>query len=230
MVKNFIKNIPFLRQIAQAIYYGAITPLQSFPSSSEYWKRRYKSGGSSGTGSYDKLAQFKAEIVNSFVKDKQISTVIEFGCGDGNQLRLANYPSYLGFDVSKNAILRCKNTFTNDTTKEFKLLDNYTDETAELSMSLDVIYHLVENHIFSSHMEQLFESSSRYVIVYSSDTDDQESFQAPHVKHRKFTKWIETYKPMWKLVRHIPNRHPYTGNNQEGSLADFYIYTKSTTK
>ena len=54
--------------------------------SSKYWENRYKAGGNSGSGSYSNLAIFKAEIINSFVKDNKIESVIEFGCGDGQQL------------------------------------------------------------------------------------------------------------------------------------------------
>ncbi|TAT59972.1 hypothetical protein EGM92_29840 [Enterobacter cloacae] len=30
--------------------------------------------------------------------------MMEFGCGDGNQLSLADYPRYTGFDISDHAI------------------------------------------------------------------------------------------------------------------------------
>ena len=35
--------------------------------SHEYWEKRYASGGNSGAGSYNYLAEFKAEILNNFV-------------------------------------------------------------------------------------------------------------------------------------------------------------------
>ena len=40
---------------------------KTFPGSEEYWKKRYNSGGHSGDGSYNKLAEFKAKILNNFV-------------------------------------------------------------------------------------------------------------------------------------------------------------------
>ena len=57
-----------------------------FSNSVEWWERRYSSGGTSGEGSYGRLAEFKAEIVNKFVKENGIDSVVEFGCGDGKQL------------------------------------------------------------------------------------------------------------------------------------------------
>src|SRR5690554_228897 len=68
--------------------------------SKNYWERRYKGGGTSGAGSYDHLAKFKAEFLNDFVTENDVKEVVEFGFGDGNQLLLANYPKYIGFDVS----------------------------------------------------------------------------------------------------------------------------------
>ena len=97
--------------------------LRKFPGSKEYWERRYAEGGNSGAGSYNKLAEFKAEIINNFVKENCVQTVIEFGCGDGNQLSLAHYQKYTGFDVSKTAITLCKKRFKGDHTKTFRLLN-----------------------------------------------------------------------------------------------------------
>jgi len=226
-IKNFIKKTPALRSITRVVYYTFIAPFKSFSGSENYWKQRYKSGGTSGAGSYFKFAKFKAEVLNGFVRDKQIGTIIDYGCGDGNQLKLSKYPSYIGFDVSPESISQCENIFSNDETKTFKLMDEYANETAELTLSLDVIYHLIEDDVFFNYMKRLFDSSTRFVIIYSSNTDKQAKLQAAHVKHRKFSKWIEQNKPEWKLIQHIPNRYPYTGNKQKGSFADFYIYEKA---
>ena len=43
----------------------------------KYWEKRYSEGGDSGNGSYGKLAEFKAKIINRFVKENQIKTIIE---------------------------------------------------------------------------------------------------------------------------------------------------------
>ena len=42
------------------------------------------------------LAKFKARVMNDFVRENGIRSVIELGCGDGMQLALADYPRYLG--------------------------------------------------------------------------------------------------------------------------------------
>ncbi len=196
----------------------------NFPGSEKYWEQRYTVGGNSGVGSYGKFANFKAEVINKFVRDHKIQSVIEFGCGDGSQLKLANYPSYLGFDISKTAIDLCKETFKADLSKSFKLIDEYEDERADLTLSLDVLFHLIEDEVFEIYMKKLFNSSDKYVIIYSSNTDKNDTSEAPHVKHRHFTMWVEQRFHKCKLIEHIPNRYPYKGNYLEGSFADFYIY------
>ena len=94
-----------------------------FLGSRTYWEERYAGGGNSGVGSYSKFAEFKAEVLNDFIVSNSVGSVIEFGCGDGNQLSLANYPRYLGFDVSATAIDLCHAPFAGDESKSFKLLN-----------------------------------------------------------------------------------------------------------
>jgi SAM-dependent methyltransferase len=172
------------------------------------------------------LAEFKAEVLNEFVEEHGISSVIEYGCGDGNQLTLARYRSYLGFDISPEALELCESLFREDPTKTFRQMDDYTGERAELTLSLDVVYHLVEDPVFESYMRRLFDSSTRYVIVYSSNRDEQDAGQPPHVRHRSFTRFVEEHVPGWKLQLHIPNRYPGSGDTRASSFADFFIYQR----
>lgn len=223
------KQKSHLRRIAKDVCSIAARPFKHFSGSEAYWQKRYRLGGSSGAGSYCELAELKAGILNQFVQEEQIKTVIEFGCGDGNQLRLANYPSYIGFDVSSDAIALCKAAFSNDATKQFKLVSEYSNEKSELTLSLDVIYHLVEDDVYARYMNRLFDSSTKYVIIYSSNRDVQEKHPVPHVKHRRFSDWIEGNKPAWRLIRNIPNEYPSDHAREgEGSSADFYMYEKSS--
>lgn len=196
-----------------------------FRGSEIYWRERYSAGGTSGPGSYNHLAMFKAEVLNAFVTDEQIASIIEFGCGDGNQLSLAQYPAYLGLDVSPAAIDQCRERFAGDKTKQFKLIADYADEQAELAISLDVIYHLVEDDVFEMYMRRLFRAATRYVMIYSSDTDQMISRTSPYIKHRQFSKWIAANAPQWQLVKTIPNRYPWDGHDAKTtSFADFFIY------
>jgi SAM-dependent methyltransferase len=194
--------------------------------SGEYWEQRYRNNGNSGAGSYLHLAGFKADFLNSFVRENDIRTVVEFGCGDGNQLKLAKYPRYIGFDVSPKSIEICSSLFRGDLGKSFHTLAEAIDVSADLALSLDVIYHLVEDDVYHRHMERLFHSSTRWVIVYASNTDVNDPAQSIHVRHRKFTSWIERERPDFELVQHVPNQYPVDRYGVEGSFADFFVFRK----
>jgi len=224
-LKHLLKIIPFLKALVSRIKRKLFA--KPFPGTEQYWIDRYASGGNSGKGSYDQLAEFKAQIINSFVKQKNIQTVIEFGCGDGNQLTYAEYPRYLGLDVSPVAIDICKKIFEKDSNKTFKLIKDYEGEKSDLSLSLDVIYHLVEDEIYESYMKTLFDASEKYVIIYSSNMNEWCKERCTHVRHRIFTYWVETRARQWKLLKHVSNPYPYSTETGEGSLADFYLYVLS---
>lgn len=196
-----------------------------FKTSADYWQKRYESGGNSGAGSYNNLAEFKGETINNFMKEKNIVSMIEFGCGDGNQLKYLTPHRYLGFDVSEKAIELCSELYKDDDTKEFKLISSFNNEKADLSLSLDVLFHLVEDQIYLNYMNNLFEASDKYVIVYSSNTDKNIS-NAVHVKHRKFTNWIEKNRQDFRFLKYIPNKYPFDGDGNKTSFADFYIFEK----
>jgi hypothetical protein len=229
-LRRVLRSIPLLREIVRRLSGQRVeAPLsRPFLGSGNYWEERYAREGNSGIGSYGKFAEFKAEVINNFVREHGIRSVIEFGCGDGNQLKLAQYPSYLGVDVSETVVSACQEVFRSDTSKSFKLVQAYRNERAELTLSLDVIFHLVEDEIFADYMARLFDSSKRYVIIYSSDTDDNTQYHGAHVRHRKFTNWVRAYRRDWSLLRTIPNRYPYRGDYREGSFSDFFIYQRRT--
>jgi len=191
----------------------------------EYWNKRYIHNLTSGKGSYDKLGEFKAQIINSFLKYICVKDVIDFGCGDGNQLKMINYSKYIGYDISEEAIKICRQKFKNDKTKKFYTIDEYNNETADLTTSLDVIYHLIDDNMFEEYMFRLFNASKKYVIIYSSNTDEVFPNQNEHIKHRKFTDWIEKHIKDWKFFAYIRNKYRYS-IIKNGSLADFYIYKR----
>lgn len=197
--------------------------------SKQYWEERYRSGGNSGSGSYDHLAEFKAKAINQFVEINDIKTVCEWGVGDGNQLALMNYINYTGYDVSKTAIEMCHKNFQNELTKTFILYDGKKisfKETSksDLALSLDVIYHLVEDEVYETYMSNLFESSNKYVCIYSTNYN---SHHVPHVKDREFLTNVN--KSNWKLIKYIENEYlpdKVMNKELETSNSNFYFFEK----
>lgn len=200
----------------------------SFQGSAKYWEQRYQNGGTSGSGSYGRLALFKARIINEFIRHQNIRTIMEFGCGDGHQLSLAEYPQYLGLDVSETAVQLCRKKFAADPFKRFQVHHSGAHNGLpeyDLTLSLDVIYHLVEDDVYDAYMRDLFRYSSRFVIIYASNAD---GIQRHHERMRTFTDWISENQQEWSLLKRIPNEFPYDiGNPDETSQSDFFIYQKN---
>lgn len=201
----------------------------AFSSSDQYWRERYKKGGNSGEGSYGALSKYKAEFINSFVKEKNISATVEFGCGDGNQASFFTFASYTGVDISEKCVKDCR-ILLGKRGYEFVVLEDYlkdnTDGAFDLGLSLDVVYHLVEDEIYNDYMKNLFNASSRYVLVYASNFESFD-LNLPHVRHREFTKDIEVAFPEWKLIETVKNPHEKPHDSKVyGSFAKFHLFEK----
>ena len=221
-VRRTLKQIPFM----QAVHRAWREP-PGFRSSDQYWKARYRRQGNSGSGSYGRLAQFKAQVLNEFVREHRVASVIEWGCGDGNQQALADYPRYVGVDISKQAIKLCRRRFAHDPSKRF-LLSRDAERLgieADLALSLDVLYHLVEDSIFENYMQSLLRSAVRYVGIYSSNHD--EPGHVPHVRHRSFSGWMARNAPDWHCSGFVDNPYPYdAANPEQTSWAHFGFYQR----
>lgn len=197
----------------------------TFRSSGSYWERRYRLGMTSGAGSFGRAAQFKADFLNEFVREQGIRSVVEIGCGDGRQLALAKYPSYIGLDVSRTAVELCMRRYSQDPTKSFFWFDALRSRKlgdflcADLTISLDVVYHLLEDDVYKNHLASLFGTSRRFVIVYSSNCED--AVRARHVRHRRFVDDVGAAFPRFPLVQTVKNPH------SEETFADFYVFRRT---
>lgn len=157
---------------------------------------------------------------------------MEFGCGDGNQLSLARYPRYTGFDISEHALQRCRKMYASDPTKDFYPVEQWNGQQAELALSLDVLYHLIEDAVFEQYMETLFSAANRFVIIYASNDEKLNQLLGSHVKHvrhRKFTQWvIQNMAYSWDFHKLIPNKYPFNVHDQNNtSFANFYIFRRN---
>ena len=92
-------------------------------------------------------------------------------------------------------------------------------------MSLDVIYHLVEDDVYETYMRRLERSATRFVCVYSSNIELPG--HVPHIRHRCFTDWFARNAPQWALSDYVRNRYSYdVANPAETSWADFYFFER----
>jgi SAM-dependent methyltransferase len=215
-IRELIRPLPGVRHVS------LLRQRISYPGSAHFWEGNYAQGRTSGSGSYGELADGKGRFLNDLVRARAVGSVIEFGCGDGNQLALADYPRYIGLDVSRSAVRLCQQRFADDPGKSFFLYDGgcFTDRaglfTADLALSLDVVYHLTEDAVFRAYLTHLFAAGQRLVVIYSTNTELAGT--APHVRHRHFTPWVAASFPQWRLTGVTPG--PNTGRDR----ADFFVY------
>jgi SAM-dependent methyltransferase len=190
-------------------------------SSAQYWEQRYRAGGTSGAGSYGHMAAFKAGVINGFIADNTITDVLDLGCGDGNLLSLLHVPAYVGVDVSPSALACCVSRFPQHRFLPFAALDGSV--RADLALSIDVIFHLVEDGVFAQYMHELFSRSRRFVLIHSSNAEG--NWSSPHVRHRRFSDHIANCRPEWRLLAHLPNCYPFDpGLPDATTFADFFVY------
>jgi SAM-dependent methyltransferase len=190
-------------------------------SSNMYWEQRYRAGGDSGAGSRGEMAAWKAATINAFVAANAIADVLDLGCGDGYLLSLLRVPAYTGTDVSPAALARCAAQFPQHRFVPLAQLE--PDLRADLVLSIDVMFHLVEDGVFMRYLHDAFTRARRFVLIHSSNFDS--AWPAPHVRHRRFTDLVADARPEWRLIAHLPNRHPYDpARPSDTSFADFFVY------
>lgn len=221
-MKNKLNTVNIQKTINCLLAMNVLKSGLSFDSNT-YWENRYKNTGTSGDGSYGLKAEFKGQFLSQFITDKAIKTIIDYGVGDGNQLKYikTQNTSYIGLDVSPTAIATCQRMFADDTNKQFIEVKNFDwAQKGELVISSDVIFHLIDDSIYHQYMKNLFELSTKYVIIHAVDND---FVTAQHARFRKFTPYIKNNFPSWRLVNFVHN-HLWTGPNS--SQMGFYVYQK----
>lgn len=193
-----------------------------FPGSARYWELRYRLGEDSGAGSYGEEAEYKRSFISDLLERHAIASVIDFGCGDGNQLEGLKIADYSGFDVSTSAVERCAARYANRSGWRFATVDRYSGERADAALSLDVLYHLVEERVYIDYLERLFGAARRIVVIYASNSDSIGQPFGRHVRHRRFHQWIGEHMPSFQLLE-SPERPAHLPQDDKHA-ASFWIY------
>ena len=189
----------------------------------EYWENRYHTGGTSGEGSYGKNCIDKTSYINQTIDKYNIQTINDLGHGDGNQIANINIrSSYTGYDVSSSARYTCISKYKDNAAYTF--IDSLTRfNKADLVMSLDVIYHIIEFSVWSQYMIDLF-SLSDLILIYSPD---KESKGDAHYHSRKFTPYIADHFPQYNLIATTKDLSKDLSKDSS-KTAKFYLYGNSS--
>jgi SAM-dependent methyltransferase len=191
----------------------------------DYWETRYKNGGNSGLGSRGDNLEFKGKVINQLIEKYNIKSICDLGCGDGEQIKTYNIKKYIGLDVSKSTIDNCKNIFKSDKNKKFYVYQDFNKKNniVDATISIDVMYHIIEEDIYNNYLNDLINISSKYIIIYSYNNFTNRLINShAHIKHREF---VETMKSKnTKLIEYIPNYQRI--DDSDKIYADFYIFEK----
>lgn len=189
----------------------------------DYWENRYAGGGNSGAGSYGAENTFKFSYIKSIVEKYGVTSINDFGCGDGEQIKNLRTPyidheiTYRGVDVSPTAVNKCKARYKNVSSFSF-YNDSSEIKEADLSLSLDVLYHILDEDIYHTYLDNLFSKSNKYVLIYAVDHD--ESRNNGHMYSRAFVDYV-----VEKYTCELIDTHPYPAKKGKGDVA-FYLFKK----
>ena len=168
--------------------------------------------GDIGYGIFD---EFRKNNPKSRLLTKEYVTMMYY-CVIGDPYLAVKGPQNLSLQFLKDI----NNKFQNNSKYNFDVYNkNYVNnEKYELSLSLDVIYHILDDNEYKKYMEDLFNFSNKYVIIYSNNYSGH---KCGHMYTKIFTKDIKNWFSNYKLKQFIKQKYP------EQSSADFYIYEKS---
>jgi 2-polyprenyl-3-methyl-5-hydroxy-6-metoxy-1,4-benzoquinol methylase len=181
-----------------------------------YWEKRYINGGNSGPGSYNASAAYKASVINNYIDKLNIRTISDYGCGDGNQISLlTGFEIYHGYDISSYII--DKNVVKFKDRNNMFFYKNVEDlPESDLTMSLDVLYHVSRMSDFVDYLTRLFDKSKKHVLIFSTDRNAENQSEESYIYLRKFTDWVEANIPGFRLVEML----------EGGAGVNFYLYER----
>lgn len=189
--------------------------------SGEFWEARYKSGGNSGDGSYGVNGRFKIDVLNNYFHRVEPLGVLDFGVGDftySSVIAGKRFP-FFGIDVSAMKVAQLKGQFGQYANIHFATsLDAFKDQLFDYVISLDVIFHLLEDLTYNGYINQITQTSVENIVVYSSNFKDDK--WELHVRHRRFVPDILSRG--YKLIEYIPNPTHTT-------YSDFYFFKRYST-
>ncbi len=162
---------------------------------------------------------FRTRVHQWLGRALNIESVVDWGVGDGTVLDgITRGVRYLGLDVSETAVDRLRRRYASLPLWDFEqVTEDYSGpyDLHELSLSMDVLFHLIDDQHYWAYLNNLFGHASRYVIIYSTNYGPART--ARHVLRRRFTPDVAASFPEWELLK----------SADDPGVAGFYVYGRS---
>lgn len=205
-------------------------PNKILTSSYQYWAERYINTNfknSSGNGRLKFRLRYKAKMLNKIFETYTITKIADFGCGDGLLASRLKCAKYYGIEINSEIVSNLKNKFFEK--KEFEFSTKFESRwrnKIDASISVDVIFHLVEKDVYQKYMNELFSTDAKYVIIRAYNHESQGTGRNSHILHREFLNTVKKYFPNYNLINESPprRRHIYLSDSDKNQ---FFVFKKS---
>jgi len=205
-------------------------PHKNSTSSHQYWADRYlhtNFQNSSGNGRLKFRLSYKAKMLNKIFKTYEITKVADFGCGDGLLASKLKITKYYGIEINSEIVDNLKNKFLGKNEFEFSTkFESQWRNKIDASISVDVIFHLIEEDVYQKYMNELFFADAKYVVIRAYNHKSQGTGRNSHILHREFLNTIKKYFPNYNLVNVSSprRRHIYLSDSDKNQ---FFVFKKS---
>jgi trans-aconitate methyltransferase len=170
----------------------------------DYWRNRHRRRRGTwqavGSGSVGHLAEWKVDLVNTLVCENGARSLLDLGCGDGRVSEGFEVETYLGLDPSPVAVAEARKRVGDRTgwsVQEYEpaAIMGQTPP-ADVSVSLDVVFHLIDDRLYFAYLTHLFHCTRMAVGIYSTNWDGPAH---AHMRHRNVEQDVADWFPGWYL-------------------------------
>lgn len=170
-----------------------------------YWRARYSAGGSSGTGSEGQNLAFKGNFVSTFIRENQVDTVLDVGCGQGAIIPFLSNVEYLGVDFAEPAVRYCVARWGETEKRKFRHVHRVQSlsTSSDAVLLLEVLMHVTDDEEYRTLLETCFSLAKRFVIIQSPLIADlgRKEKRPPHEKYRDLLVSLIPYYPNFEVLQ-----------------------------